>query len=283
MAAGVAVVTLDASNPTGAVLIEGLLPGSATLRNFVSISSITKEYLSNIGLTSPMTTSAVPIRVRQSVTSSNYISNFFTTEQTRLFDFTLAQIPAKGVLTLTPRLTGPGVGYPVIFTPTTLIYNNTPGSTITLTLNVTVSNTDLADATFELVATGSTDFLDIPFSADFNVLYDDLVAVSGVPAFMYPGAINTVPVTISISRLPYGNDNLTVYLAPTAGSYLAFTPSFVFFNGSTAQDLQLDLRATNYQPELANMSMTLDEQADPTFFTVPVELPQEQLLCSFLN
>ncbi len=86
-------------------------------------------------------------------------------------------------------------------------------------LNITVSTALLRGAVFELVATGSTDYLDSAYTNVFHVRPDTVVAISCVPALMYPGAINTVPITVSIAGPPDGN--LTVYLAPMPGSFLA--------------------------------------------------------------
>ena len=269
---GQMIVKLTKTSPTGAVMIEGLLPGTITLANFITVAAVpSQEYLNNIALLAPIINSIIKIRPRLFVTCVNYVANFFTS-QTRTFNFTLPQIPAKGVLTLTPRLAG-GNPYPIAYSPTTLVFSNLAGSQTWATLKITADATVLASATFELAATGSTDFNDIPFSSPISVIDARLVVVSGVPALMYPGSINTVPVTLSISQPPVGN--LTVTLAPTPGSFLGFTPDSVVFNSTSPLDLTLYLRATNYQVWPANFTMTLLEYPTPWF--IPSTTPSVQI------
>jgi len=261
---GVLNVDLTASTPSATVSIEGFFPGAPIMANFMAVSSVSQEFQATVGLGSGVTTSVVNIRQRLTVTSANYIQNFFTSQR-RTFNFTLPQVPTKGVLTLTPRLTG--TSYVVTLSPTTLVFSNVPGSQLWAELNVTAGATPLTIATFELAAAGSTDYLDVPFSsptpAPFSVVDASLVVVSGVPAFMYPGAINTVSLSVSISRPPTGN--LTVTFVPTGASPLAFTPASIVFNDTTPLDLYVDLRATMYVATPATFTLSLAELPTPYF------------------
>lgn len=257
-------VALSQISPSGGFTIEGKKAGTINLLSFLSVTSNKNEFRGDVAALFGLS-SNVEIRLRLTAQCPEFVNQMFVNSNMS-FNVTIPSLPIKGPLTLTPQL----IGFAVTFSPPTLVFSNVPGSPQRQLLTIrSGADPSASTGTFQLAASGSTEYENIVFSSGdtFRVIAADVVAVSGFVAEMYPGAVNAITLTIAISQLPVGN--LTITPTVDNGVPIVFLPSSIVFDRTSASTVAtISMRATGSTPS-TTVSFVLAEEPTPFFVTPP--------------